>query len=157
MFELLGLTCFDYVTFKNNETLKAGDIIAKAGHVVIVQSVGADPFGLNEITQVAQCTLTNMSVARFDFTVLQDSPSKGGVGIQSSKVADYLPEEPVMPDGLLEAAVTACKAKFGTSGLAKNAKIAVVRHSDSSACMNGSEIKMEHESCVASCPKAAAI
>jgi hypothetical protein len=93
-----------------------------------------------------------MSVTRMDFTILQDSPEKGGIGIQRSKAADYFPSETVMPDGLLEAAVTACKAKFGVSGVAKNDKISVVRHSGSSACMNAGEIAMDHESCVASCP-----
>jgi hypothetical protein len=147
-----GLTCFDYTTFKNNDTLRAGDIIAKAGHIVMVESVGSDPFGLKDIKQASDCTLGNMAVSRFDFTVLQDSPDKGGIGIQASRAADYLPSEQVMPQGLLEAAVTACKAKFGTIGTAKNDKIAIVRHDDSSACMNASEIKMEQESCVASCP-----
>lgn len=147
-----GLTCFDYVKFTSTSGMKPGDLIAKAGHIVMVESVGADPFGIAGLKSVSQCTLANMDVARFDFTILQDSPEKGGIGIQRSKAADYFPSEAVMPQGLLEAAVTACKAKFGTSGTAKNDKIAVVRHSGSSDCVQQSEIKMDHEDCVASCP-----
>lgn len=147
-----GLTCFDYVPLTKTAGMRAGDIIAKAGHVVIVESVGADPWGIANIKSASECTLANMSIARMDFTILQDSPEKGGIGIQRSKAADYFPSEAVMPDGLLEAAVTACKAKFGVSGTAKNDKISVVRHSGSSDCMNASEIAMDNESCVASCP-----
>ncbi len=147
-----GLTCFDYANFKNNDNLKSGDIIAKAGHVVIVQAVGSDPFGIKDIRQESDCLLSNMSLSRFDFTLIQDSPDKGGVGIQSSKAADYLLKETVMPEGLLEAAVTACQAKFGKSAAAKNQKIAIVRHAGTSECSNGSEVKMAYESCVAACP-----
>jgi hypothetical protein len=147
-----GLTCFDYVKLTSNSGMKPGDLIAKAGHIVVVESVGKDPFGVADIKSANECTLANMSVARFDFTILQDSPEKGGIGIQRSKASDYFPKEPVMPDGLLEAAVTACKAQFGTSGLAKNDKISVVRHLGTSDCMGKSEIKMDNESCVASCP-----
>ena len=147
-----GLTCFDYVRFNQAASLKPGDLIAKDGHIVIVESIGQDPFGLDAIKSPSDCVLANMSVSRFDFTILQDSPEKGGIGIQRSVAADYFPKEPVMPEGLLEAAVTACKAKFGVSGLAKNNKVAVVRHSGSSDCMGPGEIKMDYESCVASCP-----
>jgi hypothetical protein len=54
-----GLTCFDYVTFKNNESLKPGDIIAKAGHVVIVETVGQD----QAIARMVQKLRWSMSLA----------------------------------------------------------------------------------------------
>ncbi len=147
-----GLTCFDTIALTATAGMKPGDLIAKRGHIVIVESVGRDPFGIADIKTVSECKLSNMSVSRFDFTILQDSPEKGGIGIQRSKAADYLPNEAVMPDGLLEAAVTACKAKFGVSGTAKNSKITISRHSGSSDCTNATEIKMDNEACVASCP-----
>ena len=147
-----GLTCFDTITLSSKSGMKPGDLIAKAGHIVVVESVGQDPFGVADIKSAAECTLANMSISRLDFTILQDSPEKGGIGIQRSKAADYFPTEAVMPDGLLQAAVTACKARFGISGSALNDKINIVRHSGASDCMGSSEIKMDYETCVASCP-----
>lgn len=148
-----GLTCFDFIPVTTSEPLKSGDIIAKSGHVIMVRDVGADPFGVAAINNVKDCTVANMSVERFNFTVLQDSPYKGGIGIQSSKASDYLPEEPTMVTGLLEIAANVCKAKFGASSqAAHNSNVAITRHSGSADCMNASEIEIAHQSCVANCP-----
>lgn len=149
-----GMTCLDFAKFSGSDTLRPGDIIAKSGHVVIVGSVGKDPFGLNMIKSASDCTVKKMSTSRFDFTILQSSPSKNGIGIHSAKASSYLPESEVLTEGLLTHAVNACKAKFGTNGSTKASDVSIVRHSGSSSCKD-KEVAMERQSCVARCPAAA--
>lgn len=152
-----GLTCFDFIKFSSTNSLRAGDVVAKAGHVLMIKSVGADPFGIDGITNVADCTLANMDVSRFDFTIIQDSSVKNGIGMHIHKAADYLqiPDSLPMANGLLGHAVNACKAKFGQTNVARNSHVSIVRHSGSRDCVQTSEIRLEHQSCVASCPLAA--
>ncbi|RYZ76201.1 MAG: hypothetical protein EOP06_31565 [Proteobacteria bacterium] len=146
-----GMTCLDFAKFSGSDSLRPGDIIAKSGHVIIVGSVGKDPFGLANIKSASDCTTKKMATSRFDFTVLQSSPSKGGIGIHSVKASSYLPESEVMTEGLLAHAVNACKAKFGSALTSKSSVVSIVRHSGSSSCKD-KEVLMERQSCVASCP-----
>ncbi len=149
-----GLTCFDYIKFGAKNTLRPGDVVAKAGHVFMVKSVGPDPFGIASINSVDDCKIENMDVGRFDFTIIQDSSVKNGIGMHMHKAADYLkiPDSLLMAQGLLGHAVNACKAKFGVTSVATNDHVSIVRHSESSDCAQGNEIQMAHQSCVASCP-----
>lgn len=146
-----GMTCLDHATFSGSDSLRPGDIIAKSGHVILVGSVGKDPFGLAGITSASGCTTKNISSSKFDFTILQSSPSKGGIGIHAHKASSYLKESEVMETGLVAHAINACKAKFGTKITSKVSKVSIVRHSGSASCKS-TEVKMERESCVASCP-----
>ena len=153
-----GLTCFDHATFSGSTSLKAGDVVAKSGHVLMIKSVGADPFGIASIKSVDDCKLANMSTSRFDFTIIQDSSSKNGIGIHVHRGADYLkiPDSALIAQGLLTHAVNACKAKFGAKVISKDSHVSIVRHSGSPECLD-KEIKMERESCVASCSAPAAV
>lgn len=150
-----GLTCLDHAKFKGRDTLRPGDIVAKPGHVFLIETVGQDPFGIAGITRVEDCKLENMSHERFDFTILQSSPSKEGIGIHRAAIKDYIPESPQMLAGLLDHAVNACKAKFSTASTTSRsssaANTSIVRHSGSTACKDA-QIVMERESCVSSCP-----
>lgn len=149
-----GLTCFDFAKFSGNDTLRAGDVVAKAGHVLLIKSVGSDPFGVAGISNVDDCKLANMSISRFNFTIIQDSSVKNGIGMHMHRAADYLaiPDSKLMADGLLNHAVNACKAKFGQTLTTKDSHVAIVRHSGSSDCVQSTELQMERQSCVASCP-----
>ncbi|HVK62684.1 MAG TPA: hypothetical protein VM432_14090, partial [Bdellovibrionales bacterium] len=145
-----GLTCLQHASFETTSSLKPGDIVAKSGHVFLIESVGADPFGIKGFTSVDQCKLSNMSISRFDFTILQSSSSKNGIGIHRAKASAYL-QGNSMGTGLLSHAVNACKARFGSSTVvSKVSGLSVVRHSGSSDCRDTS-IKIERESCVSSC------
>lgn len=147
-----GLTCLNHAKFSPTDgTLKPGDIIVKAGHVFMVDAVGADPFGVKNIASVAQCTTANMSISRFDFTILQSSPSKNGIGIHRVKAADYLKESSAMATGLLSHAAAACKARFGQTVTKPSTTVVVIRHSGSASCKDV-QIGFEKESCVSSCP-----
>lgn len=147
-----GMTCFDFAKFKAAESLKTGDILAKPGHVFLIENVGKDPFGIAGITKAEDCKVENMSIDRFDFTILQSSPSKAGIGIHRAAIKDYIPESPPMLAGLLEHAVNACKAKFAPSTVvtSKSQYTSLIRHLGTTACKD-TQVSMERESCVSSC------
>ena len=146
-----GLTCLDYAKFSGSSSLRPGDILAKPGHVLLIDSIGTDPFGISGISRVEDCKVANMSVKRFNFTIIQSASSKNGLVAQRTVGSEYLPEAPEMMVGMLEHAVAACKAKFGATVTASSSKASLVRHTGSASCKD-SEIKMARESCVASCP-----
>ncbi|MES2962320.1 MAG: hypothetical protein V4760_00425, partial [Bdellovibrionota bacterium] len=147
-----GMTCLDHVKFKAQDTLRPGDILAKPGHVVLIENVGRDPFGVAGIAKIEDCKLANMSKDRFDFTILQSSPAKLGVGIHRALIKDWIPESPAMLAGLLDHAVNACKAKFApsTTTTSKSSNSSLVRHSGTAACKD-TAVAMEREACVSSC------
>lgn len=51
-----GLSCLDHARFTKDTSLAAGDIIAIKGHVIMVEDVERDPFGIAAIDNVGDCT-----------------------------------------------------------------------------------------------------
>lgn len=145
-----GLTCLSAVSSTRDSALLDGDILASSGHVVMITDVGSDPFGLSAIQKISDCTSAQMNYQRFDFSVLQSSPYKGGIGIDRAKASDYLSESTSMRSALLEYAVAACKAKFGSTSTIKPASARLVRHKLSSDCRD-TAVAIEGSSCVQSC------
>lgn len=150
-----GLTCLDYAKFNGNDNIRPGDILASSGHVILIESVGSDPLGIERITKESDCTSSNMSVSRFNFTILQSSPSKGGIGINRMRAADYLAGGGSMKTAMLQHAVNACLAKFrGTTITTKSSSANLIRHAGTPDCVD-TAIKYAKEECVASCQASA--
>jgi hypothetical protein len=42
-------SCFASPRFSGSESIKSGDILAWSGHVIMIDKVGADPFGLENM------------------------------------------------------------------------------------------------------------
>ncbi len=147
-----GLTCFDYVRFKDADSLRPGDVAASSGHVVIIDTVGKDPFGIAHIEKEADCKTSNISTRRFNFTVLQSAPVKEGIGINRIRAADYLSGPDVsIAVPFVEFALAACQAKTkGTTTTGKVNKGGLVRHLGTAEC-RASEVKLVHQECVQSC------
>jgi hypothetical protein len=146
-----GLTCFDRVRMTKTEGMAPGDVVASAGHIFIIESVGADPFGIARITNPAECRTENISAANFDFTILQSSPTKGGIGINKIRAADYLPESKAMLVGLIDHAVSACLARTtGKSVMTKSSSASLVRHLGTPECST-QPVRLAREECVSSC------
>jgi hypothetical protein len=146
-----GLACFDKITLTENESIKPGDVVAVKGHVVMIDQVGADPFGLELWKSENDCVLANMNVENFDFSVAQSSPSKNAIGINRYFAKDYLRESSSMSAGFREYAVQACKAHF----LKKFIKFAgstsaIIRHRGTAECM-GDPILLNGEECLKTC------
>ncbi|WP_413294005.1 hypothetical protein ACLSU7_02625 [Bdellovibrio sp. HCB185ZH] len=148
-----GLTCLSKITVTPSMSLKAGDIVAVPGHVIIIDRVGADPFGINTAQTVSDCSKITSDV--FDFTVAQSSPSKEGVGINHSIAKDYLPTSEKMKAGLQKYAYYACLAKFNAKNYTPSlGTLSVVRHKGTSACTD-KRVVLARESCIQSCSSSA--
>lgn len=146
-----GLTCLEHAKFKRGETLKPGDIISIRGHVIMVEDVGPDPFGISKIDSAADCKLSNISVNNFQFTLFQSSPSKGSIGINRMQARHYLTDTGTMGAGLREHAVNACKAQFSRGTVASaSSKTSIVRHNGSAQCRD-TALSLAKEDCLSSC------
>jgi hypothetical protein len=145
-----GLSCLAPVASKAGDSLRNGDILASTGHIVMIESVGSDPFGIERLQKVSDCRTENISHKNFDFAMLHSSPTKGGVGINRSKAADYLDESSAMRSALVDYAIAACKAKFGQPSTVKPSTARLVRHKMTAECMD-KPVPLEGESCVQRC------
>ena len=145
-----GLRCLAKITVTKTSTLKAGDIAAVNGHVVMIDQVGADPFGLAKITKAADCVTEKLPHADFDFVIAQSSPSKDGIGINRFQARDYLTESDSYRAGLGRYAVAACRAKFGLSATVDTTDLSVTRHKKTAEC-KAPALTINKQECVDSC------
>ncbi len=144
-----GFTCYDNITLTPTQTIKSGDIAAVVGHVVMVDTVGNDPFGLNLISSESQCSTINYR--NFDFTVAQSSPSKNGIGINRYVARDYLSESYKMQTLFVSMAKSACTAKFQNRNVKPSSSSwGIIRHKGTSQCI-APKIQMTNQSCVSQC------
>lgn len=144
-----NFTCFENVTLTPKQSIKAGDIVGVKGHVVVVDRVGADPFGLNLIKSEKECS--SISHRNFDIDVAQSSPSKGGIGINKYKASVYLDETTLMKEAFVGMAQQACLAKFQNKNLKPaNTEWGFLRHKGTPECVS-SPIAMVGESCTRTC------
>lgn len=146
-----GLNCFKHAAFNKSKSLEPGDLLATNGHIVMVDMVGPDPFRIHGIRNKNSCKLENIRSDQFDFTVMQSSPYKNALGIQLTRVSDYLKESPAMKRALELYAVEACKARFSADPLVpKNRTLSVIRHTGDADCF-GTPVRLEREECLESC------
>lgn len=146
-----GLSCFKPVGFSPQSGLANGDVLASHGHVVVIDRVGDDPFGVSWVKSSADCARENISYKNFDFEILQSSPVKGGIGINRIKAASYLSESDSMREGLEQYAMATCLSHFGKSSTPKPDQARLVRHTLSSDCVDR-PIEFTHSQCIKSCP-----
>lgn len=146
-----GLKCLDKIKLSATSTLQPGDVAAIKGHVVMIDSVGADPFGLRLITKSADCTANKISPENFDFVISQSSPSKGSTGLNLYVAKDYLMNESATyRTGFVQYAIAACKAKFGLAATVSSPNMSVVRHKKTPEC-RASAMSMTNQACVDTC------
>lgn len=145
-----GLSCLAPVASKRGSSLADGDILASTGHIVMIDRVGTDPFGLSRFRSAADCRADNISYKNFDFDILHSAPIKNGIGINRSRASYYLGETSGMRSAMIEYAVAACKAEFGQSSTVKPSSARLVRHKMTAECKD-KQVPLERESCVRSC------
>lgn len=155
-----GMTCFESLVDLRTTTLQPGDIIASDAHVVMVGSVGLDPFGIKRAKKVSDCTIDKLSSNGFDFAVSQSGNWKNGIGIHQSEAKDYLKSTSTFQKGLTQLAQYFCQEKFSPpktsqdpSSLAKPTLdgINVIRHKGTAECLAQTPIALKYESCVEDC------
>ncbi len=146
-----GLSCLRQVKPSEKVRLQEGDMIATTGHIIQVDELGPDPFGLSQIQRIEDCNMDTLPTENFDFVVLQSSPSKNGIGINRIAIRDYLTESDSYRSGLLAYAEAACKAQFGKVVAPRNTTISVVRHREEAGCFDR-PLALKQESCLSQCP-----
>ncbi|WP_374030292.1 hypothetical protein [Bdellovibrio bacteriovorus] len=144
-----GLTCLSKISVTPSTSLKAGDIVAVYGHVLLIDKAGSDPFGIASAKTESDCSKIKSS--GFDFTVAQSSPNVGGVGINFFDARVYLPTSAKMQTGLEKYAYYACLAKVNNKTYTPNVgTLSVIRHKGTADCM-APRVKMAREACISSC------
>ncbi len=147
--ESSGFNCLARVSLTQDQTIATGDIIAISGHVVMIDQVATDPFGLNDISSPSQCS--GLKAENFRFAVVQSSPSKLGIGINRYWVKDYAKESSSMRAAFERIGYFACLAK--TKGIVqtpRESNFSLIRSRDSESCQSP-KISLVGESCVAGC------
>lgn len=149
-----GFSCFDNITVDRRQSIKPGDIAAVKGHVVMIDKIGVDPFGLQKLTNVAQCD--KMDFKNFDFVISQSSPNKNGIGLNRFIARDYLKdvgEFGKMGVMFSEMGKAACKAYFqNTSIKPASSAWGIIRHNGKAECF-APRIQMAQQSCVNACQR----
>lgn len=144
-----GWKCFDRVSMDAQGNLSEGDILAVEGHVVMVDRVGQDPFGLAKIDKPSSCA--QISYKDFDFTVIQSSPSKGSIGINRYAARDYLSESDKMRVAFEKYGRAACQAHFSGKAVAvTDTTFGLIRHKQTPECVS-KRVELAGQSCVNSC------
>jgi hypothetical protein len=149
--ESSGLSCFDRIEVNSTHSLQVGDIMAIRGHVVFIDRVSADPFGISHVTKKEDCE--NLTWENFDFTLLQSSPSKNSVGVNRFGVRDYLSEgAPTMERGFLKYGVAACLSRFdGKPRKLMDSEVAIIRHKGTAECLSSRRVHFTGDDCVREC------
>jgi len=146
-----GFKCFGNVVATPTESIKPGDIVGVKGHVVMIDKIGSDPFGLKKLKSVNDCA--SMKIDNFDFSISQSSPSKNGIGINKFIVRDYLKEEGPgkMQTAFIGIAQAACQAYFNQKNVATpSSSFGIIRHKGTADCV-ATEIQLANQSCVSQC------
>ncbi|MNK08042.1 hypothetical protein D3C87_259660 [compost metagenome] len=144
-----GLTCLNKISVTTSSTIKPGDIVAVYGHVLMVDKVGSDPFGIASARTESDCS--KITSKGFDFVVSQSSNSKNGIGINYFEARDYLPTSEKMKAGLEKYAYYACLSKVNGKTYTPNVgTLSVVRHKGTPDCV-ATRVKLSRESCIQSC------
>ena len=144
-----GLTCLDKITITPNSSIRSGDIAAVKGHMLIIEKVGADPFGIKSFKTEKDCD--KVTSESFDFIVNQSSTSKNAIGINRYEARAYLAESLIMKEGFEKYAYQACLASVSGKTLKPNlGTISIVRHNGKSKCM-ARRVSLTNESCIEKC------
>ncbi len=144
-----GFSCFENITVDAKSSIATGDIVGVKGHVVIVDSLGPDPFGLQLLNSVNDCQ--NINYKNFDFIISQSSPSKNGIGINRFVAKDYLDESLKMRAAFQEMARQSCLAHFQNKPIKpQSTDWGFLRHKGTPECL-ANRVFMVGEACTQKC------
>ncbi len=144
-----GFTCFKNITLTPQNSVQAGDVVGVHGHVVTIDTVSADPFGLKLLKSAKECRSLNYK--NFEIIITQSSPSKNGIGINKYAVRDYLDESSKMRNAFVGMGEQACLAHFEKKIIQpKNTDWGFIRHLGTAECL-APRVTMVGESCTQKC------
>lgn len=141
--------CLEYIKIGNGFGVQPGDIVTVVGHTLILDSMGADPFGLSGLQTENACL--GIDGSKFDFKISHSSPIFGAVGINRTDVRDYMKLPSKMTDGLIKYARNHCLLSLrNTSSQPKWTDVSIVRHKNTAEC-RGLALTAKHQKCVETC------
>jgi hypothetical protein len=145
-------TCLSSIPSSSTSSLQAGDIIASDGHVVMVDQVGDDPWGLRRAATASDCNEQILSSDGFDFIITHSTPWKKGLGINRSIARDYLKTYETFKSGLTKYAVAFCNARFHAKVPKPSIEeVNIVRHLGTTECLAPNPIGLRYEACIQNC------
>lgn len=143
------MDCLERVPFKTGVGLAPGAIAAVYGHVLFVDTVGADPWGLGKTKSKADCAA--LTFKDFDFVIAQSSNSKNGVGLNRFEANAYLADSLKMKAGFETEARKACESYWDKSSVRPVvSEFVLLRHKGTAEC-RGARVALAHESCAQGC------
>ncbi len=146
-----GWGCYQNVKVSKGQWIQPGDIAGVVGHVVMIDKVGEDPFGLSKVKNAAGCA--DLNIKNFDFSVIQSSSVKNSLGINRFIAKDYLPESSKMMSLFLGYAKQACLSQFdGTARNPVTSNYGIIRHQNTAKCL-APKVVLTNEACVSSCSR----
>lgn len=149
--EASKLTCFDRIVLGPDSSIAPGDIMAINGHVVMIDRVGVDPFGVSRISKASDCS-GGINLRNFDFAILQSSPSKNSIGVNRFTVKDYLEPGSGMATGFQKYAVAACLSHLdGKKRKLMEDDVAIIRHKGTPECLSTQRVEFVGAECVQRC------
>lgn len=166
-------SCFEEPSMTPDSSLKPGDLINSTNdHVMIIQGVGDDPFGLNQVTSASGCKL--LSPDNFDFSLSHSTSGdklRNPSGVQTTHIKDLRAQRHIgqftkMARGL-------CNKKFakgdsykhkrvligwkhpkkGERGTSKPRYFTIMRHQgrNKEGCVSDKPIKIQGAECIEDC------
>jgi hypothetical protein len=142
--------CYAKVAVNSNTSILPGDLAIISGHMVGIDSVEKDPFGISGITDISQCN--SLTTNQFHFVLIQSSASKGSLGINRYLASDYANETADIKTLFLGYAKAACQAKFSGKSIVPtlNSSMSIIRHSGTPEC-KAQRVPLVNEKCIADC------
>lgn len=146
-------SCLKRTSFNSSSSIMPGDMINVAGsHIVMVDSVGPDPLGIEKYSKNKDCDSINVS--DFDFTYLHSGNVNNSYGPSRVHISKH--SGGTMWTELRKMARVMCKEKVkGNNSVVKqNSKnmFSVFRHESSNPnCISEKRVKLKNEECVEKC------
>ena len=141
-----NFNCLEQLTIKEPDIpLRTGDIITVSGHIMIVDQLGKNPLGIDNVTSPYQCE--SIGINQMNFSIIQSSSDLNAIGINRMHVRHVTNDQLIK--GLTDWAVHNCKKKWGYSSFNSN-DISISRHKLTPECRE-SEMYLLGEECISSC------
>lgn len=157
-------TCIEPARFENSDSginsIQPGDmIVGHDHHMYIIQSVGADPLGINRALENGQCQ--SITIDQFDFKLIQSGAGRS-LGVAQMDTSFPAQSQILLNRLLFEAQKTCQEAQQNRAispalvQTSRRTEFMVIRHkgSDDPECIIAPEsINIEGEECIENCPQ----
>ena len=147
--------CLKTPTLDVENPLKKGDILnVKASHIVLVDTLGSDPLGINKTMTIRDCE--DITVDDFTFSIIQ-SASAHSIGLQRSFASAYFKRSGNYFRTNMELiAQRVCEAKYRGSSHWKvrnssRSKFSLTRFDQSKKNCHGQKIESKQKECFNGC------